>query len=52
MFREKTWMTYVGQILTIKLSGTLIPFFRLRFTELYSDWSKRYFRDVCAFCEF
>ena len=41
-------MIYVGQLPSKKLLGTLIPFFRLRFTELCSDWSKRYFRDFRA----
>ena len=45
-------MIYVGQLSLTKLLGTLTPFFRFRFTELYSDWSKRYFRDFHAFLEF
>ena len=45
-------MTYLGKLPSIKLLGTLIPFFRLRFTELRSDWSKRYLRDFRAFWSF
>ena len=45
-------MTYIGQLPSTQLSGTLIPFFRLRFTELCSDWSKRYFCVSRTFCEF
>ena len=42
-------MIYVGQLQSTTL-------FRLRFTELYSDWSKRYFfvifGDFCLFVYF
>ena len=45
-------MIYVGQRSTTNLVGTLIPFFRFRFTDLCSDWSKRYFCDFRVFCSF
>ena len=45
-------MIYVGQLPSTKRLGTLIPFFRLRLTEMYSHWSKRYFREFHALCEF
>ena len=43
LFCRKTWMIYFRQLPSTKLLGTLIPFFRLRFTELCSDWLKTLF---------
>ena len=37
---RKTWMTYVGQLPWTKRLRVMIPFYRLRLTELCSDWSK------------
>ena len=45
-------MTYVGQLPSTELLGTLINFFPIRFAELYSDWSMSYFREFCVFWEF